>query len=223
MNVFGCNRLLFAYLVGKALVIAYCEPKFAAVGGVGFEHRVELLDMRLGDLVCCMIDDIIDTTEVIDCLHNIIYRGVLGCDAKRIGLEDVSRLLFGQFAAFDMVGVVGQVNLCTMVDAALEFGLFLLAQTGEQRREFLLSFLWQHGIRRDVPCFACQESTIYFPCYALIARGTFANAVLFGKLYDGNILHIGKFDSKFATKVQFFADIGKFLCQKMAFFCIFCR
>ena len=40
MNVFGRNRLLFAYLIGKALVIAHDEPGFAAVGGVGFEDSV---------------------------------------------------------------------------------------------------------------------------------------------------------------------------------------
>ena len=131
VNIFGCNRLLFAYLVGKAFVLAHFEPRFAAVGGIRFQNGVQSFDMCLGDFIRRVVDDIVDTTEVVHRFHDIIDGRVFGRDTKCIGLEDKACLLFGKFAAFDMIGVVGEINLRTMVDSALQFGVFLLAQTAE--------------------------------------------------------------------------------------------
>ena len=189
MNLFGCNCFLFSHFVGKSLVVAYGKPLFATVGGVVFEDSVQCLDMRLGDLIRRVVNDIIDTAEVVHRLHDIIDGGVLCRDAKCIGLEDIARLFFGQFAAFDMVGVVGQINLRTMVDTALQFGFFLFAKTGKERRESFLSFLGKVCISRDVPCFSCQKGTINLSRRTIITCGTFANAVFLGKLYNGYIFH----------------------------------
>ena len=106
VNVFGCNRFLFANFVGKVFVIADSEPIFAAIGGVSLEDSVQLLDMRFGNLIRCMVDDIINTAEVVHRFHDIIDGSVFGRDSKRVGLVDVPRLFLGQFAAFYMVGVV---------------------------------------------------------------------------------------------------------------------
>ena len=50
-----------------------------------------------------MVYDIVDATEVVYSLHNIIHRGTLGCDAQRVGLKDMACLLLCQSATLDMV------------------------------------------------------------------------------------------------------------------------
>lgn len=42
-------------------------------------------------------------------------------DADGVGFKDVSGLVVCEFAAFNVVGIVGEVNLSFMVDAAFEF------------------------------------------------------------------------------------------------------
>ena len=76
------------------------------VGSIRLKNSVQLLDVRFRYLVHCMFNDIIDTTEVIDSLHNIIYRCVLGGNAKSVCLEYKAGLLFGQTATLNMVGVI---------------------------------------------------------------------------------------------------------------------
>ena len=119
VNILGCDRLLFAYLVGKAFIIAYFEPRFEAVGGIRFQDGVQCFDMCLGNFIHRVINDIVDTTEVVHRFHDIIDGRVFGRNTKCVGLEDIASLLFGKFAAFDMVGAVGQIYLRTMVDTAL--------------------------------------------------------------------------------------------------------
>ena len=74
--------------------------------------------MRLGNLVRSVVDDIIDTTEMVHRLHNIVHRRVLRGDTECVGLEDIPRLFLCQSVAFDMVGVVCQINLRTMIYTA---------------------------------------------------------------------------------------------------------
>ena len=52
----------------------------------------------------------------------------------------VSGLLLGETASFEMVRVVGQVDLGVMIDTAFHFGFLLLTQGGEQgRHPFLVA------------------------------------------------------------------------------------
>ena len=53
--------------------------------------------MRFGNLIRCMVDDIIHTAEVVYRFHNIVNACVFGSDTKRIGLEDIACLLFLTF------------------------------------------------------------------------------------------------------------------------------
>lgn len=84
--------------------------------------------MRLGDALVGVVYDIVYAVEVIDRFENIVNACIFGCYAKGVSLEDKSCLLFGQTATFDVVGVVGKVYLCAMVDAPFEARCFLLAQ-----------------------------------------------------------------------------------------------
>ena len=145
---------------------------------------MQLLDMRLGNLVCGMVDDIIDATEVVDGLHDVINARVLRGDAQGVGLKDIACLLLGQAAAFDMVGVVGQVNLYAMINAAFHLGFLLFAQCGKQGRHLFLVSSGQFGINGNVPCLSREESTFDFPCGAIVSGCALTDAVFFGKLTD---------------------------------------
>ena len=65
-----------------------------------------------------MVNDKIDTTEVVDRLKNIIHIHCLVSDTDGVCLKDITRLIMSQLTTFNMIGIVGQVNLSTMIDAA---------------------------------------------------------------------------------------------------------
>ena len=63
-----------------------------------------------------MIYDVVDATKVVNCLYDIIYvDGFIG-NSDSVRFKNVSRLVVSQFATFNMVGVIGQVYLCSVVD-----------------------------------------------------------------------------------------------------------
>ena len=145
---------------------------------------MQLFDMRFGDFVGGVVDDIVDATEVVDGLHNVVDARVFCGDPNGVGLKNVSGLFLGQATALDMIGIVSQVDLYAMVDAAFHLAFLLLSQYCKQRGLFLFASFGQHGIRWDVPCFSRQESTLNLSGGAVIARRTLADVVLFGKLTD---------------------------------------
>ena len=67
---------------------------------------MQLLDVCFGDLVGGMLDDIINATEMVDGLHDIIDARIFRGDAQGVGLEDVARLFLGQATALNMIGIV---------------------------------------------------------------------------------------------------------------------
>ena len=75
-----------------------------------------------------MVNDVVNAPEVVGSLNDIIYVYGFISDAYGVGLEDVSRLLVGEFAALDVVGVVGEVNLCAVVYAAIKFCFLFFAE-----------------------------------------------------------------------------------------------
>ena len=66
MDFFGLRGFLFSNGIGETLVIAYGKPRLAAVGSVCFQYQVQLLDVCFGDPFRCMVDDIVDATEMVD-------------------------------------------------------------------------------------------------------------------------------------------------------------
>ena len=86
-----------------------------------------------------MVDDIVDAAEVVGGLHDVIHIDAVFGDADRVGLEDIPGLLVGELAALDVVGVVGQVNLGAVVDAAADFTLFFFSESFEKGRGFPFS------------------------------------------------------------------------------------
>ena len=57
--------------------------------------------------------------EVVDGFHNIIHVHSSIFNPDGVCFEDISSLIMCQAAALDMIGIVGQINLHFMIDAAL--------------------------------------------------------------------------------------------------------
>ena len=76
-----------------------------------------------------MVNDVVYAAEVIGSLHDIInpYRFVR--DADGVSLKDISGLLMGQTAAFDMVRIVSQVDLRPVVYATFDMVILLLSKS----------------------------------------------------------------------------------------------
>ena len=103
VDITGLHRFLSTHLIGKPFVVAYGKPRFVTVGGIRLEYCVQLLDVRFRYLVHCMVNDIVNTTEMIDGLHDVIHGCALSGNAKRVGLEDKTRLLLCQTATLHVV------------------------------------------------------------------------------------------------------------------------
>ena len=67
-----------------------------------------------------MVDDEVDTAEMVDGLYDVIHVDSIISDADGVGLEDVTSLVVGQSTTLHVVRIVGQVYLGTMIDAALQ-------------------------------------------------------------------------------------------------------
>ena len=92
---------------------------------------MQLLDKRLGQPLFGTVDNEVDTAEVVRRLDNVVYTDAFALDADGVRLEDIARLVVRQSAAFDVVGVIGQIDLRLVVNAAFELHSLLLAQGSE--------------------------------------------------------------------------------------------
>ena len=68
---------------------------------------MQLFDKALCKFIFCVVDDVVYTTEMVHSLHDIIYVDSLICNPNGIRLKDIPRLIVSQFAAFDMIGIIG--------------------------------------------------------------------------------------------------------------------
>ena len=75
-------------------------------------------------------DDRVDATEMVRRFDDVVHRDVRTDFANRPRLENPARLLMRQAAALDVVGVVGEVDLETVVDAPGHFGFALGLEDG---------------------------------------------------------------------------------------------
>ena len=74
-----------------------------------------------------MVNDVVYTAEVVGGLNNVVHVNGFICNSYSIGFKDESCLLVGEFAAFNVVGVVCEVYLGAVIDAAVQFCFFLFA------------------------------------------------------------------------------------------------
>ena len=118
-DLLGRRGFLSPDLIGKFLILPDAEPRAATVGGTRLENAVQLLDECFGQASgSSLVDYQVNAAEVVRSLDHIINVDRLIRNAQRIGLENMTSLLLREPAALDMVGVVGQLDLNTVVDAA---------------------------------------------------------------------------------------------------------
>lgn len=113
--------------------------------------------------LCCMVYDIVDTTKMIDCFYDVIDRSTLGSYADSVGLEDVTCLFFCETTAFDMIGIVGQINLCAMIDASVQLCFFLVSQSKEQRTWLCFGFVGKWCLEGIFHVFPVRNAPSIFP------------------------------------------------------------
>ena len=119
VNIFWRTRFLSSHLVCQPLVVANSKPVFLAIRRSRLQQQVKLLNETFRQRFFCMVDDLVDYTEVIYGFNDIIYINCCIADANRVCLKNIACLVVGQTAAFYVVGVISQVNLRTMVDTSL--------------------------------------------------------------------------------------------------------
>ena len=68
----------------------------------------------------CVVDDHINALKVVGSLDHIINLDHPVGHTDGVRLEDVARLIVGEATAFNMIGVVGQVDLDLMINAAVQ-------------------------------------------------------------------------------------------------------
>lgn len=184
--LFGRRGLHAADLVGQTLVVAHGKPLLAAVRRTGLELCMQFLDKGFGERLPGPVDNRVDAAEVVRGFENVIHAQRLAFDAYRVGFEDVAGLVVGQPAAFDVVRVIGKVDLRAVVDAALETHLLLLAQHLQQRHDMPGSRLatGQCGICRNVPGLARKKCPLDLSRGAVVAGRALRDAMLCGECRD---------------------------------------
>ena len=93
MNFLWRTSIYAPNLIRQALVVAHYKPIFFAIGSACLQNQVQLLDEAFRQLIFSMVDDIIDTTEVVHCFYDIIHVDSLISDSNGVCLKDVSRLV----------------------------------------------------------------------------------------------------------------------------------
>lgn len=76
----------------------------------------------------CVVNDVVYCAEMISGFYYVIHIHCTVCHPNSIGLKYIACLVMRQPAAFDMVGVICQVNLDAVVDATFCFSAFLFSE-----------------------------------------------------------------------------------------------
>ena len=137
---------------------------------------MQLFNKRFADGFLCLPDDKVNALEVIGRFDHIIHIDNTILHADGIGLVDIPCLVMGQAAALNMVGVIGQVDLDFVVDAALDPPGHLVLQNIQQGSGCFQLFVGAHralGILWNVPCLAGKHCTRDLAGSAVVADSPF--------------------------------------------------
>ena len=118
-----CNPLRLcrfpsSHLVWNLFIVSDSKPIQPGIGSTALEYGVKLLDKRFTWCIGEAVDHHVDTLEMIGGLHYIINLQCSVCNADGIRFENISRLLMGETASLHVVGVIGQVDLNFVINAA---------------------------------------------------------------------------------------------------------
>ena len=199
-----------SHLVRHFLVIAHIEPGSPAVRRAGFQDSMQLFNQVFGQLFIGLVNDQVDASEVVGRLHDIIDIHAFVRNADGVGLKDETRLLVCQPAPLDVVGIVGEVDLGTMIDSTSNLPILLFLKPSPQRRLLDLAFSGQGSIGRDTPSLPHEHGPLHLPGRAPIPDRPLRKVMKLGILADCDEIHIGKNSLVLVTNITKLADIGKF-------------
>ena len=112
--------------------------------------------------------------------------------ADGVRLKDIARLIVGKAAALDVVGVIGQIDLDFMINAAVQLRRFLGLQYLKKCLGCIGFLVNAIGLLRGfgyVPCLSGQKCTVDFSFGAVPSHAAFGNAPPFRRFRDRNIYH----------------------------------
>ena len=92
--------------IRHSFIISHSKPLFSGITCSALQNQVKFFDELLCQCCLCIINNHINTTEVIYCFNHIIYIQHFFFYTDGVGFKDVSGLIMSQTAAFDMIGVV---------------------------------------------------------------------------------------------------------------------
>ncbi len=117
-DILGHSCVHATDLVGQFLVISNGKPIKPGIGSSAFQNGVQLLDERLARSVIRIVDHHINALKMVGGLDHIVNfdRPVRCTDGVR--LKDIARLIVGKATALNVVGVIGQVDLNFVINAA---------------------------------------------------------------------------------------------------------
>ena len=119
-HALGRRSLPSTHLVCEKLVGAYLEPALAAVACALFQHGVQKQYVLLGEGTLGIVYYPVDTAKVVGSLDYVVHpeNRTAFIASHGIGLVHEGRLLMREATPFHMVGMIGEVHLYLMVDAA---------------------------------------------------------------------------------------------------------
>lgn len=122
VDLLGGTGLHVVDHVVEALVGADREPILAAVAGSAFQDFVEPLDVRFRQGGRGGRDDLVDGAEMVGGLDDIVHGHVRAQVPDGLRLENPARLFVRKAASLDVVGVVGEVDLKSVVESSGDSG-----------------------------------------------------------------------------------------------------
>ena len=190
LDLIGACRKHIPDGIWQFFVFPHGEPCLPRVRCAVFEGAMQFLDERLRDRPMCILDDEIDTFEMICRFYDVVHTHIAVAEADRVGLKYESRLVMREAAALDVVGVVCEFDLNFMVNAARKFRFHLGGEDLRQRRGALLvdtdRFL---RVKGDIPCLSRQKCAVDLAESTVIANAPLGQTPFSCRLGNREILH----------------------------------
>jgi len=87
-------------------IVAYGKPIFSGITGTTLQDQMKFFNKLLCQSFLCIINNHINTLEVICCFNHIIHIQHIFFYTDGVGFKDISGLIMSQAVAFNMIGVI---------------------------------------------------------------------------------------------------------------------
>ena len=206
---FGLSGLNATDLIGVFFIIADAKPFLAAVFGAVFEDEMEFFEHVFRNGTIGVVDNVVKAAEMIGGFNDVVDFSVLELrvfggifdEADGVGFKNVASLFFGQFRAFDAVGIISHEDLGLMIDAAVEVGLIFFFEDFKEVSTFFLTTFWLKGGFGEEPVATFELGAFDAALLAINADLTLGDVPFLGDFGGGEIFH--------ALIIKHFAEVFK--------------